>query len=136
MSNSQDESNATPPTSNTVQTPSSDAIAAGKERAKVVLAAASIEAAQNEEVPDKLDSREQDRERPPSRKRKRETSAQQIQTEQYVTREYLYKADLAERTHKPLLLQQKQQEVQYYQKLRPLREHNPGIVFGVGYEGF
>jgi len=127
---------ATAPTApGTLLAPSSDTIAAGKERAKAVLAAASNATAQDGELHENLGSRQQGSSRSSNRKRKRETLAQRIQTDEYVTREYLYKADLAEHTHKPLLLQQKQQEVQYYQKLRPLREQNPGLIFGVGYEG-
>lgn len=138
MSDTKDDTTVTntPPTSDPAQT-SSDSIAATKERAKAVLAAAISDQGQdgrtqqnNADTPIDTDSR------PPSRKRKRETSAQQIQTDDYVTREYLYKADLADRTHKPLLLQQKQQEFQYYQGLRPIRETNPAKIFGVGYEGF
>ncbi|KAK5956889.1 SWI/SNF chromatin-remodeling complex subunit [Knufia fluminis] len=127
-----------PPTSDTVLPSPSDAIAAQKERAKAVLDAANTDqdgghdAAQQ----DQASAQEGLGQRPPSRKRKRETTAERIQTDQYVTREYLYKADLAEYKHKPLLLQQKQQEVQYYQKLAPLRQQKPGLVFGVGYEGF
>lgn len=128
----------TPPSESAQQTSSStNAITSAKERAKAVLVATTNEPSQNG-ASHQHSSNGQDPidERPPSRKRKRETTAQRIQTEQYVQREYLYKADHAERTHKPLLLQQKQQEVQYYQKLAPLRQQNPGLVFGVGYEGF
>ncbi|MBA7490001.1 hypothetical protein ES702_00535 [subsurface metagenome] len=138
MSDTKDETTVTntPPTSDPVQT-SSDSIAASKERAKAVLAAAISDQNEDTDSHQHNDDAPVDPENsPPSRKRKRETSAQQIQTDDYVTREYLFKANLADRTHKPLLLQQKQQEFQYYQKLRPLRETNPALVFGVGYEGF
>lgn len=138
MSDSKDDTTVTEtaPTSDPVQT-SSDSIAASKERAKAVLAAAISDQSQDaNDTESSSDAPVEPESRPPSRKRKRETSAQQVQTDDYVTREYLYKADLADRTHKPLLLQQKQQEYQYYTKLRPLRESNPGLVFGVGYEGF
>lgn len=123
--------------SDTVLPPPSDAIAAQKERAKAVLEAATTD----HDGPDSFhqnDTTAQDdaRHRSSSRKRKRETATERIQTDLYVTREYLYKADLAEHKHKPLLLQQKQQEVQYYQKLAPLRQQKPGLVFGVGYEGY
>lgn len=138
MSDTKDETTVTktPPTSDPGQT-SSDSIAASKERAKAVLAAAISDQSQDAAGHQHTNDAPVDPESPPSsRKRKRETSAQQIQTDDYVTREYLYKANLADRTHKPLLLQQKQQEFQFYQKLRPIRETNPALVFGVGYEGF
>lgn len=119
------------------QTATDETITSAKERAKAVLEAATITPVQNGQSQQHPVSRQGSVEdRPPSRKRKRETPAQRVQTDQYVTREYQYKADHAERTHKPLLLQQKQQEVQYYQKLAPLRQQNPGLTFGVGYEGF
>ncbi|KAK5103777.1 SWI/SNF chromatin-remodeling complex subunit [Lithohypha guttulata] len=112
-------------------------ISTAKERAKAVFDAATASPAPHNST-QRIDSgqNEQGEDRAVSRKRKRETTAQRIQTDQYVTREYQYKADFAERNHKPLLLQQKQQEVQYYQKLATVRQQNPGLIFGVGYEGF
>jgi len=129
---------ATPPIASDSNQPSaSEAIAAQKERAKAVLAAATGRSKQQNEGHGARHDGDSDSSRGSSdRKRKRETTMERIQTEQYVNREYLYKADLVDRTHKPLLLQQKQQEAQSYQKLAPLRQQNPGAVFGVGYEGF
>lgn len=95
--------------------PTRTAIDAGKERAKAVLAGSQAS---------------------PGRKRKRETPADQIQLNHYVNREYAYKADLAERRDKPLLLLQKKAELQNYQALRAVRENDPGAIFGQGYDGY
>ena len=107
----------------------SDSIAAGKERAKEVLAASGA-ATQNGDTAhaNGVDL--------PSRKRKRETPLERLQTDEYVMREYLHKALLADAANHPTLVQQKKQELQFYQSLRSRREHDPGSVFGVGYEGF
>ena len=137
MSELLDETQSTtpPPTSDTVVPSPSDAIVAQKERAKAVLEAATADRNGTGDAHQDLDNA-------PNitghrlKRRKRETTVERVQTDQYVTREYLYKAELAEHKHKPLLLQQKQQEVQYYQKLAPLRQQKPGLVFGVGYEGY
>lgn len=108
-------------------------IAAAKERARAVLNAATNN---DDQAQNGATDSYQANGGPPKKKVKRETPVARIQTDEYVTREYLYKADLAERNDKPLILRQKQQEVQYYQKLAPLRQQNPGLIFGVGYEGF
>lgn len=109
----------------------SSTIAEGKEKAKEVLAAAGIKANGETSV-----SHSRQGSQSPSRKRKRETPLDRLQADEYVTREYLHKALLAEQTAKPLVLQQKKQELQFYQSLRQRREHDPGSIFGVGYEGF
>jgi SWI/SNF-related matrix-associated actin-dependent regulator of chromatin subfamily B member 1 len=106
-------------------------IAEGKEKAKEVLAAAGI--TQNGET-SRAHSRQTSQS--PPRKRKRETPLERLQADDYVTREYLHKALLADQTAHPSLLQQKKQELQFYQTLRQRREHDPASVFGVGYEGF
>lgn len=108
-------------------------IAAQKERAKAVLDAAT---SNNDQSQNGSTDAYHANGGPPKKKVKRETPVERIQTDQYVTREYQYKADLAERKDKPLILLQKQQEREYYQKLAPLRQQNPGLIFGVGYEGF
>jgi SWI/SNF-related matrix-associated actin-dependent regulator of chromatin subfamily B member 1 len=106
-------------------------IAQSKEKAKEVLAAAGI--ATDPAVETSQPSRSSPS---PTRKRKRETALDRLQTDEYVTREYLHKALIAEQNARPLVLQQKKQELQFYQSLRQKREHDPGSIFGVGYEGF
>ena len=117
------------PSSTTATSRPPDAIAEGKERAKEVLASTGIKLARNGDT-----SRHSSQS--PSRKRKRESPLERLQTEEYVTREYLHKALLADRANHPGLVQQKKQELAIYQGLRQRREHDPGSVFGVGYEGF
>ncbi|RMZ83106.1 hypothetical protein DV738_g1222, partial [Chaetothyriales sp. CBS 135597] len=108
---------------------STDSIAQGKERAKEVLASSGIKLNQNgRSSPHKSPS--------PSRKRKRETPVERVQADEYVTREYLHKALLAEQANQPNIVLEKKQELVRYQSLRQLRDHDPGAIFGVGYEGF
>lgn len=109
-----------------------ETIAQGKERAKEVLAASGIDVAKNH-TPTDPDGREASPS--VSRKRKRETPVDRIQADQYVEREYHYKALLAEQLNHPTLAHQKKQELALYQSLRQRREHDPGSVFGYGYEG-
>lgn len=107
-------------------------IAEGKQKAKEVLAAAGVD--HNGSVSSSSQSRQGSQS--PSRKRKRETPLERLQADEYVTREYQHKALLAEQAAHPLVLQQKKEELQFYQGLRQRREQDPGSVFGVGYEGF
>jgi SWI/SNF-related matrix-associated actin-dependent regulator of chromatin subfamily B member 1 len=107
---------------------STDSIAEGKERAKEVLASSGIQLGQNGSRRHTSQS--------PSRKRKRETPLERLQTDEYVTREYLHKALLADQASHPVLFQQKKQELAFYQSLRQRREQDPASVFGLGYEGF
>lgn len=115
---------------------SSTSIAEGKERAKEVLAASGIDvnkSEQNGHVPSGGSRRASES---PSRKRKRETPVERIQADDYVTREYLHKALLADQVNHPQILEQKKRELAFYQTLREKRQHDPGAVFGYGYEGF
>ena len=105
-------------------------IAEGKEKAKEILTSAGIDL----NKPDHLENGVATL--AISKKRKRETAVERIATDEYVNREYSYKALLAERANKPSLAQQKKQEIAYYQSLRQQREHDPAAIFGVGYEGF
>ena len=114
----------------TPQPPNS--IAAGKEKAKEVVAASTLTAG-NGGSPVANGAHTTTL---PNRKRKRETPLERLQTDEYVTREYLHKALIADATNHPSLVQQKKQELAFYQSLRQRREHNPGTIFGVGYEGF
>ena len=105
-------------------------IAEGKEKAKEILNSAGIDL----NKPDYLENGVATL--AISKKRKRETPVERIATDEYVGREYFYKALLAERANNPSLAQQKKQEIAYYQSLRQQREHDPAAIFGVGYEGF
>lgn len=139
MSESRDNSKPPSPATSTdptkqANTSQSENISSAKERAKAVLDAATSEPSAN--AGNQQDTAIGQEDGPPNKRRKRETTAQRLQTDEYVTREYLFKADLAERTAKPALLQEKQQEAQFYQKLVPIRQQNPGRFFGVGYEGY
>lgn len=128
---SAEESDTLAPEGVTSERAANDTIAEGKEKAKEVLVAAGI--TQNG---DKSTSQSRHGSQSPSRKRKRDTPLEKIQADEYVTREYLHKALIAEQNARPLVLQQKKQELQFYQQLRQQREHDPASVFGVGYEGF
>ena len=110
---------------------SSDSIGASKEKAKEVLAASAATTQNGEHHTNGTKTTSL-----PSRKRKRETPLERLQTDEYATREYLHKALIADATNHPTLLQQKKQEIAFYQSLRQQREHDPASVFGVGYEGF
>ncbi|EXJ93056.1 hypothetical protein A1O3_01612 [Capronia epimyces CBS 606.96] len=136
MSNSPDGATAVaaPTDSPTVTTSNSiESIAHGKEKAKEVLAASGIDISKND-TPGEPNG--QDAHPNANRKRKRETPIERIQADEYVQREYHYKALLAEQINHPTLSHQKKQEAAFYQSLRPRREHDPGSVFGYGYEGF
>ncbi|KAK7887938.1 SWI/SNF chromatin-remodeling complex subunit [Exophiala xenobiotica] len=122
--------NSSTPTSN-----NADAIAQGKEKAKEVLAASGIDVTTND-TPTETNGHRASPSPNRKRKRTRETLIERIQADEYVQREYHYKALLAEQLHHPVLSQQKKQELALYQSLRPRREHDPGSIFGYGYEGF
>ncbi len=66
----------------------------------------------------------------------RETPVQKIELEQFVDREYQHKALVALQKYSPGLVQQKNEEVQFYEGLRPRRHVDPGSIFGYGYEGY
>ena len=134
MSGSEEEPSATADgVSSAHATPQpTSSIAAGKDRAKQVLAASGLTTRNGES----LHANGANSTTLPNRKRKRETPLERLQTDEYVTREYLHKALIADATNHPSLVQQKKQELAFYQSLRQRREHNPGIIFGVGYEGF
>ncbi|KAL2414903.1 SWI/SNF chromatin-remodeling complex subunit snf5 [Exophiala dermatitidis] len=136
MSNSLDGATAVaaPTDSPAVTAPNNaESIAQGKEKAKEVLAASGINISGNDRQSE-VDG--PDPNPVANRKRKRETPLERIQADEYVQREYHYKALLAEQINHPVLSQQKKQEVAFYQSLRPRREHDPGSIFGYGYEGF
>lgn len=136
MSNTPDGATAVaaPAEPSTTTNPTSDeTIAQGKERAKEVLAASGIDVSKKDTA---AETNGRDASPGANRKRKRETPIDRIQAAEYVDREYQYKALLAEQNAHPLILHQKQQELGFYQSLRPRRERDPGSVFGYGYEGF
>ncbi|KIW10794.1 hypothetical protein PV08_10093 [Exophiala spinifera] len=112
-----------------------DTIAQGKEKAKEVLAASGIEVTKDVSPTERNGRRDSPS---PDRilKRKRDTPIERIQADEYVQREYHYKALLAEQHTHGLLAQEKKQELALYQSLRPQREHDPGSIFGHGYAGF
>lgn len=138
MSNSSDGATAiAAPPPDTPSTPGSntaESIAQGKAKAKAkeILAASGIDLTNN----DASETNGQGGSPGANRKRKRETPVDRIQTDEYVDREYHYKALLAEQLNHPVLAQQKRQELAFYQSLRPRRDHDPGSLFGYGYEGF
>jgi SWI/SNF-related matrix-associated actin-dependent regulator of chromatin subfamily B member 1 len=72
----------------------------------------------------------------PEQARPRETPSQKIELEQLVEREYHHKALVALQKYNPGLVQQKKEEVQFYEGLRQRRHMDPGAIFGHGYEGY
>ncbi len=68
--------------------------------------------------------------------RPRGTLVEKIQLDQYVNREYDHKALLASQRDTPVLTQKKREELAFYSHLKHQREHEPGSVFGYGYEGY
>lgn len=123
------DSSSTPSTSPT----NLDTITQGKERAKEVLAASGIDVSKSGSPSESHDHAESIL---PNRKRKRETPVDRIQAEQYVQHEYQYKGLLADRVNQSKIAQEKKHELAFYQSLRTRRDHDPGAIFGVGYEGF
>ncbi|KAK9370242.1 hypothetical protein V1509DRAFT_617179 [Lipomyces kononenkoae] len=68
---------------------------------------------------------------------KKPKSTEQLNYEQYVTRDALQAAAFKDHTDRHIsFLRQKRQEIEYYEGLRLLRHTNPGAVFGQGYSGF
>ncbi|KAJ9614116.1 SWI/SNF chromatin-remodeling complex subunit [Cladophialophora chaetospira] len=112
-----------------------EAIAQGKERAKDILAASGIDLVKKDKD-NPAEPNGRDYTPVVNRKRKRETPIDRIQASEYVDREYHYKALYADQLAHPVIAQQKKQELALYQSLRQRREHDPGSVFGYGYEGF
>ncbi len=135
MSNTPDGATAVaaPLESTTPSLTTEETIAQGKERAKEVLAASGIVVVKKDAAPN-TNGREHSP--GPNRKRKRETPIERIQAAEYVDHEYHYKALYADQLAHPVISQQKKQELALYQSLRQRREHDPGSVFGTGYEGF
>ncbi|OCT46248.1 putative SWI-SNF complex subunit (Snf5) [Cladophialophora carrionii] len=136
MSNTPDGATAavTAPAEASAQPHSNDeTIAQGKERAKEVLAASGIDVTRKDST---TETNGRDASPGATRKRKRETPIDRIQAAEYVDREYHYKALYAEQLAHPVISQQKKQELALYQSLRQRREHDPGSIFGYGYEGF
>lgn len=122
------------PTDAPSQPNGADSIAEGKEKAKAVLAASGI--ATNSENKDHSRSSSQ----APvngSKKRKRETPVERIAADEYVQREYHYKALLAEQANRgPPAHVQKKEELQFYQRLKQEHEQDPAFFYGQGYAGY
>lgn len=137
MSDENDITALAPPNTSEESTSSntSDNIAVGKEKAKAVLVASGIEI-NKDDGNSKNGEAQKSRQDSPSRKRKRETSVKRIQADDYVTHEYAHKALIAEQQAHPLLLQQKRQEISYYQALTARRHQDPASVWGPGYENY
>jgi SWI/SNF-related matrix-associated actin-dependent regulator of chromatin subfamily B member 1 len=114
-------------------TPASDSIADGKEKAKAVLVASGIDINKENEDGSRSSSQAPAN---GSRKRKRETPIDRIAADEYVQREYHYKALLAEQANRPLIHLQKKEELQYYQRLKQEHEHDPAFLYGQGYVGY
>jgi SWI/SNF-related matrix-associated actin-dependent regulator of chromatin subfamily B member 1 len=68
--------------------------------------------------------------------RPRVTPAHKIDLEQFVDREYQHKALVALQKYNPGLVQQKTEEVHFYEALRQRRHLDPGSIFGHGYDGY
>lgn len=72
----------------------------------------------------------------PGKGRPRTTPVEKIELENLVNREYHHKALVALQKYNPGLVQQKKEEVQFYEGLRQQRHLDPGSVFGYGYGGY
>lgn len=115
------------------QSKGADSIGEGKEKAKAVLAASGIEInKENEDTSRSSPQAPANR----SRKRKRETPIERIAADEYVQREYHYKALLAEQRDGALVHLQKKEELHYYQRLKQEHEHDPAFLYGQGYVGY
>jgi SWI/SNF-related matrix-associated actin-dependent regulator of chromatin subfamily B member 1 len=68
--------------------------------------------------------------------RPRVTPVHKIELEQFVDREYQHKALVALQKYNPGLIQQKTDEVRFYDALRQRRNLDPGSIFGQGYDGY
>ncbi len=114
----------------------SDRIAAGKQKAKAVLAASQTSA---QHVAGQIPSRAPSTSSTPVHNvtnlphRPRPT-LQERELHQYITRDHLHAAALADQsaTHAELI-RAKRKELEFYQGLRRERQVNPGAVFGPGY---
>lgn len=68
---------------------------------------------------------------------KRRPSTTALHLEQYITRDHLHAAALISQTEASHdLIRSKRREAEYYQSLRRERVHNPGAIFGYGYQGY
>lgn len=125
-----------------------DAILRGKESARAVLEASGIstpnDKATNSPRPSILNGgRKRSRSgsiiatsSKPDQLPPRGTPVQKIELEQFVDREYQHKALVALQKYNPGLIQQKNEEVQFYQGLQQRRHLDPGSIYGRGYEGY
>ncbi|KAL9617441.1 MAG: hypothetical protein Q9160_007753 [Pyrenula sp. 1 TL-2023] len=66
----------------------------------------------------------------------RETSADKVALENYVQREFDYKALLAEESVRPKIMEEKKEEFKFYEQVRHQRLQDPGSIFGSGYDGY
>lgn len=124
-----------------------DAIIRGKENARAVVAASSLTATRNTATSSPRPSIMNG-----GRKRSRSgsviatspknenphprvTPVQKVELEQLVDREYQHKALVALQKYNPGLVEQKKEEVQFYEGLRQRRHLDPGSIFGYGYDG-
>lgn len=68
---------------------------------------------------------------------KRRPSTSALHLDQYIARDHLHAAALISQSEAANdLIRGKRREVEYYQSLRRERVHNPGAIFGYGYQGF
>lgn len=110
-----------------------ESIVEGKQKAKAVLAASGIDVTQDNEDISRSSSQAPVN---GSKKRKRVTPVDRIAADEYVSREYQYKALLAEQREKPLVYLQKREELLFYQRLKQEHEHDPAFIYGPGYAGY
>ncbi|KKY23565.1 putative swi-snf complex subunit [Phaeomoniella chlamydospora] len=141
----------------TTQDEGSQTIAEGKEKAMAVLAASGVQVTDNGPGnPNDSRSASPDTQLNGGKKRSRSgsvivsnstasnavtlpirrTPADKIDLEQYIYREFEYKALLSEQRTKPGLREEKQEEYRFFESLRPQRRADPGSIFGYGYEGY
>jgi SWI/SNF-related matrix-associated actin-dependent regulator of chromatin subfamily B member 1 len=126
----------------------SEAILRGKESARAVVAASGISTTADNATPSPRPAtlnggRKRSRSgsilpSPPKLEHAlpRETPVQKIELESLVEREYQHKALVALQKYTPSLLQEKAEEVQFYEGLRQRRHLDPGSIFGHGYDGY
>lgn len=68
---------------------------------------------------------------------KRRPSTSALHLDQYIARDHLHAAALISQSEAANdLIRGKRREAEYYQSLRRERVHNPGAIFGYGYQGF
>jgi SWI/SNF-related matrix-associated actin-dependent regulator of chromatin subfamily B protein 1 len=139
-------------TAQSINGPSSDSIAEGKQNAQAKMGASGGESTnetngthQANGINGSAQSRKRSRDGSvihasdvsgPMAVRTRETPVDKILLDQYVNREFQYSAAVAWKNPAQELQQQKRAERDFYLAVRRETQGNPAALFGVGYEGF